>query len=132
MFDVGLKILEAVRALFGFKETLAKARDERRQRMGGVFVAVADCLEEAAREIRAGSYPAGRCQELLTYAVELPKVVDEELGAAKAQEIGQALTEAHRVEMLFAQRATSEGIADLARLEEAAGTLRALANLVRL
>ena len=131
MLDVGLKILDAIKALFGFKESLAKARTERRQRMGEAFVAVATCLEDAAREMRGGSYPAGRCQEMLTYSVELPRLVDEELGAAKAQEIGQALTEAHRVEMLFAKRDSPDGLADLARLEEAAGMLRALANLVR-
>lgn len=118
MLDIGLKILDAIKVLFGFKESLAKSRIERRQRMSDAFSGVAACLAEAAAEIRAGSYPAGRCQEMLTYAVALPKLADEELGEASAQEVGQALTEAHRVEMLFAERDSPHGLADLARLRK--------------
>ena len=54
-------ILSAIKTLFGFKESLAKADSARRAAMATKFEAVAACLEAAATEIRAGTYPAGRC-----------------------------------------------------------------------
>ena len=125
------KLLGFVKTLFGFKESLAKAKLERRQRMAVLFESVAACLEDTARQIRGGSYPAGRCHELLTYAVELPATVEDEVGAAKAQEIGAALTDAHEIERLFGDRNNADGPAQIAKLDEAAGLLRALSNLVK-
>jgi len=125
------KILSAVKVLFGLKDSLAKARVERRTRMADLFEKVATCLEETAKELRAGSYPGGRCQELLTYAVELPAIVGDELGQAKAEEIGSALKAAHEVERLYADQGKPEGRENVAKLDEAAGLLRALGNIVR-
>lgn len=130
--SLALKILDAIKALFGLKEGLAKAESSRRAAMAEKFDKVAVCLEAAAKDIRADVYPAGRCSEMLTYAVELPPLVSADLGNdSKAQEIGDALKEAHRVERLYADRNTTSGKADLAKLDEAAGLLRALATLVR-
>jgi hypothetical protein len=61
----------------------------------------------------------------------MPDTVRDELGAARAQEIGDALKEAHEVEMLFGGRGSPEGQEQLTKLDEAAGMLRALSNLVR-
>jgi hypothetical protein len=126
------KILNAVKALFGLKSELAKAGLDRRERMAALFEKISTCLEETAGEIRAGRYPAGRCQQLLTYAGELPPLIEKELGATKAKEIGDALAEAHSVERLFADRDRPEGHAELVRLEEAAGLMLATANLIQI
>jgi hypothetical protein len=130
--SVALKILDAIKTLVGFGQDLAKSDASRRAAMAAKFEAVVGCLEGTAAEIRAGHYPGGRCAEMLTYAVELPPLVAKDLrDEGKAQEIGDALKEAYRVELLFRDRETPEGKADLAKLDEAAGLLRALATLVR-
>ena len=129
--SIGAKILGAVKTLFGLKDSLAKARIERRARMATLFGNIADCLEEVAKAIRRGVYPAGRCNELLTYATQMPNTVRDELGPARAEEIGDALKEAHEVEMLFGGRSSPEGQEEITKLDEAAGMLRALGNLVR-
>lgn len=127
---IGERILAAVQALFGLKGSLDTAKREQRERMVVLFEKVAACLEATASELRSGNYPGGRCQELLTYAVELPAVVEGVLGEGKAKEIGDALRDAHQVERLFSTRDTPDGEADIGRLDEAAGLLRALGNLL--
>ena len=126
-----LPILNAVKVLFGLKDSLVTAAVERRSRMADLFGSVAACLEATAQELKAGDYPAQRCQELLTYAEDLPAVVEKELGPEKAGEIGGALRDAHEVERLHADSGTPDGKANVAKLDEAAGLLRALSNLVR-
>jgi len=124
-------ILNAIKTLFSFGGSLSKASVERRGRMADLFEKVAECLDETAKEIRAGDFPHGRCQELLNYSVDLPAMIKDEVGAGKAQEIGSALVDAHSVEKLFALREGLEGREELRKLDEAAGDLRALANTVR-
>ena len=68
---------------------------------------------------------------MLTYAIELPDAVRQEIGDARANEIGAALKDAYAVEQLFAIRNEPEGHDQLAKLDEAAGMLRARANLLR-
>ena len=132
VLELGVQIFNAIKALFGFKESLDKVKGERRIRMSGLFDAIAVCLDDTANQIRAGSYPAGRCQELLTYAVELPTMIEKEVGASKAKEIGDALNGAHEVERLFAVRTEATGEEQLVKLGEAAGLLRAMSNLLKL
>lgn len=130
--SLAVKILSAIKTLFGLKDGLAKADASRRSAMASRFENVALCLEATAANIRNDIYPAGRCAEMLTYAVELPPLIADALrDAGKAQEVGDALKEAYAVERLFGDRNQAEGRVDLARLDEAAGLLRALATLVR-
>jgi hypothetical protein len=129
--SLAAQILGAIKTLVGLRQDLAKGEASRRTAMAEKFMKVAACLEGAASEIRAGTYPAGRCHEMLTYAVELPPLVVHELSPSKAQEISDALQAAYRVETLHNDRHSLEGKDDLFKLDEAAGLLRALANLVR-
>lgn len=129
--SLAVKILSAVKSIFDLRSTLAAGQAARRNAMADKFEKVASCLEAVAADIRGGTYPAGRCAEMLTYAVELPPLVSDELGESKAQEIGDALKDAYQVEKLHAERDRPEGHANLAKLDEAAGLLRATANLVR-
>jgi hypothetical protein len=131
MLDFGIKILGAIKALFGLKESLAKADIEHRGRMADLFEKVAVCLEQTAAQIRAGTYPGGRCQEMLSYAVDVPAMTKATIGEARAQEIGTALKESYQVERLFGDRETAAGEEQLQKLDEAAGTIRALGNILR-
>lgn len=131
MLDLGIKILGAIKALFGLKDSLVKADMARRATMADLFEKVAVCLEAAAPEIRAGNYPHNRCHEMLTYAVALPDRMSGVVPKGEADEIGLALKEAHQVERLFSVRDKPEGMEQLNALDEAAGTIRALGNLLR-
>jgi len=130
--SIAEKILGAIRALFGLRESLVKARLDRRGRMADIFEKVAVCLEATARDIRAGTFPAGQCQQMLTCAVELPLTIKDELGETRANEIGAALQDAYAVERVFALRDKPEGEDQLRKLDEAAGLLRTLADLLPL
>jgi hypothetical protein len=123
------KILGAVKTLCGLRESLAAGTAQRRAAMAQKFLRVADCLDATASELRAGRYPHGRCAEMLEYAVALPPLVRDEIGAGKSQEVGDVLLGAHEVESLHNRIHAPEAAADLARLDEAAGLLRALATL---
>jgi hypothetical protein len=128
---IGSRILEAVKTLLGLRSDLAKAKIERRGRIGDLFSQISDCLEGTAKEIRAGTYPHGRCAEMGQYAKELPDAIGDELGKGKATTIAATLAEAHEVERLFSNPMTPEGIAEISKLDEAAGILRAISNVVR-
>ncbi len=128
---ISTKILGASQLLFGRVDLLARAKVARRDPMVELFAEVAACLDETAKSIRAGVYPLGRCQELLIYSVGLPSVVDEEVGAETAEAISASFREAHAVDELFGCNDTPEGEAEIAKLEEAARLLRALAHLVK-
>jgi hypothetical protein len=131
ILSIGGTILGVIKDLFGFKESLAKAKVERRARIADLLIAVGDCLEHAAADIRRGNYPSGRCYEIEQYAKDLPAKVDVEIGWDKAYDLGKALEEAHEVEQLFNERTKPEGERDLQKIEEAAGLFHALGNIVR-
>lgn len=128
---LGTAILNAIKGLLGLKESLVKADSAKRAEMADLFEKVAVCLEQAAAEIRAGVYPANRCHEMLTYAVALPARMKGVVPDGEANEISLALKEAHQVERLFGLSDKPEGTEQLRALDEAAGTIRGLGNLLR-
>lgn len=128
---LGTGILNAIKALLGLKASLVKASATERGTMADLFERIANCLEQASSEIRAGVYPQGRCQELLTYAVALPGRMKGIVPEGEAREIGWALQHAHSVEGLYSIRDQAPGLEQLRALDEAAGTIRGLGNLLR-
>lgn len=128
---LGKTILDAITTLFGLKEALVKADATRRASAADLFDKIANCLTATATDIRAGQYPAGRCSELLTYATALPSRVQGVVPDGEVQEVTSALIQAHSVEGLYAIRDQTQGHEQLRALDEAAGTLQGLANLLR-
>jgi len=118
--------------LFGFVAALKSSKADRRARMATLFEQISDCLIVVSAEIRLGNVPHGKCAEMDTYAAELPGVIKDEVGQAKADELGTLLHSSHTVEQLavgITQLADKEPC--LREIEEAAGKFRALAHIVR-
>ena len=128
---IGLKIWEAVKALFDAKDRLAKAKKERRADIAALLDHIAAALEITATELRNGNYPHNKCAEIAGYARDLPGKLRDELGG-QADTIGQALEDAHAVELIHAERNTPDGREAIAKIEEAAGMLRAIGKMLPL
>jgi hypothetical protein len=112
---------------------LRDADRQRRSDLAELLGKISDCLAEVSVKIRAGDVPYGHCAELLTYANELPSRINKQVGEDKANELGQQLADAHNVEQFGIEvGALADKEPSLASLDEAAGTFRALSNLVRL
>jgi len=132
MLSVAEAILNVAKSLLGMSDQLRSADRQRRHDMADLFGQVSECLADTSAVIRKGEIPHGRCAELLTYAQDLPRRIDRELGPQNAGELGRQLAEAHTVEKLASELSDlPDKEPYLAALDEAAGKLRALANLVR-
>ena len=135
MLDIFGTILDVAKSLLGLSDQLRTADRQRRGDMATLFGSISDCLAAVSTEIRAGGVPHGRCGELAQYAMMLPGLVAPELGDEKANELGETLHSAYNVESVA--MGLQEVVDDqekepyLAKLEEAGGKFRALANLVR-
>ncbi|GEM_PF-1582856 len=136
MLDIFKTILDVSKSLLGMSEQLRQADRQRRTDMSDLFQKVSTCLAAVSTEIRAGGVPHGRCGELEHYAMELPGLLEEELGHDKAKELGQTLHSAYNVESVAMKlqyvHEASEKEPYLAQLEEAAGKFQALSNLIRM
>lgn len=132
MFELGRTILEVVKTLLGVSDKLKTAKSERRNNMATLFENISAYLAAVSSEIRSGKIPHGRCGELRTYAAGLPQVVSEELGKAKAAELGRHLRSAYDVERLAMELHLEQDKEKyLQQIEEASGKFRALGNIVR-
>jgi hypothetical protein len=132
MLSLISKILALASELLGFRLSLLSAEYTRRLRASVLFANIAGCIERVAIDLAEVRIPHGACRELHTYALEIPERVATELGAAKAEELGAMLEDAHNVEMLLATLKNSpdpEG--EIVKLWAAVGQLRALANLLK-
>jgi hypothetical protein len=135
-------LLNVAKALFGLGGVLTTAKRERRVRITELLDSIDDCVRDLAEQLRdpqPGGSPWSRCTELSTYGDELAEVLDGVLPDATSDQLGKKLrraTTARGVLMEVAEaRAAGAGSTDrekqLRALDEAAGTFRATANLLR-
>lgn len=131
MIDLVKNILEVVKSLLGLSDQLRSAERQRRAEMTALFESISSCLATVSSEIRMGKVPHGKCGELITYAQALPDVIRNEVGDAKATELGSVLHSAYNVEGLAMEISK---VVDkepyLKEIEEASGKFQALANIV--
>ena len=135
MLDIFGTILDVAKSLLGLSDQLKSADRQRRGDMAQLFESISECLVAVSTEIRAGGVPHGRCGELAHYAQALPDLVAPELGDDRARELGQTLFSAYNVESvamgLQEVADDQEKAPHLAKIDEASGKFRALANLIR-
>ncbi len=127
LFDVGQKI-------FGLKIELAKARQNRKHQVAEFLAAIAQTIEEANAELRQGSYPHGKCQELFAHSQHMEAAIGDLVGAQLAQALGAQLAEVYEIERLHAELGADsddERQRKLSVLDQAAGQFRATAAFVR-
>jgi hypothetical protein len=125
-------IIDVAKALFGFRDSLAKAQKEKRDQMADYFHGVSVCLAATYEGLTSNVVPHGRCAELSSYADSLPEVVKGFIEESKAQELSHLLKRSYRVEGLWEEfNANPEKRKELPIIAEASGIFLALSNSVR-
>ena len=119
-------IVKLARDLTDVRATLRSARREKRDRLATYLQQIADCLDGASDDLRAGGSAARACGELHQYVDLIPATVDEALGADRTEQLRQNLRSALLIRGLPQQSAE-----DLEQLADAAGSFSALANYLR-
>ncbi len=132
MISIIKDIIDVSKALFGLKDSLAKANKQKRDEMADYFQAVSVCLAATYEKLSEDEVPHGRCAELGQYAVSLPKVIEGFIDEDKALELSNRLERSHEVETLLGElHANPEGKNELPSIAEASGIFLALSNSVR-
>jgi len=118
--------------LLGLSDQLRSADRQRRNDIADLFEKISDTLSQVSSEIRLGHVPHGKCEELITYADALPGIIAAQVGAQKADKLGQTLHSGYNVEGLAMQiKDKAKKELYLKALEESSGKFRALANIMR-
>ncbi len=127
-------ILGVGQKLFGLRLELAKARQDRKQVVADFLASIAQCIEEASALLKQGTYPHGKCQELLTHSQHMESAIGDLVGQSLAQGLASQLAEVYEIERLHAELesdAESDRHRKLSVLDQAAGQFRATAAFVR-
>lgn len=132
MIGIIKDIIDVAKALFGVKESLAKADKQKRDEMADYFQAVSVCLAATYEKLSEDEVPHGRCAELAQYAELLPKVLEGFIEISKAEELSNYLARSHAVEGLWEEfNANPDKKKELPTIAEASGIFLALSNTVR-
>ncbi len=132
MISIIKDIIDVAKALFGLKDSLAKADKQKRDEMADYFQAVSVCLADTFEKLSENKVPHGRCTELAEYAKYLPEVVKGFIEESKANELSDILLRSHEVEGLWEEfNAKHSKKKQLPSIAEASGIFLALSNSVR-
>jgi hypothetical protein len=127
-------ILSVAEIIFGLRSELAKAHQERKQRVAEFLTAVAQTIEDTSAFIRQGIYPHGKCQELLSHSQHMEAAIKDIIGDQQASDLSNQLKEAWEIERLYGElnsKPENERERSLNVLDQAAGLFRATAAFVR-
>lgn len=127
LLDVGLK-------LFGLRDSLAKARQERKQQVADFLSSIAKNIEEASAALKQGIYPHGTCQILLSHSQQMVPAIGDLVGVPQATGLGNQLREVWEIERLHAElgsKPPKERERSLHVLDQTAGLFKATADFVR-
>lgn len=132
MVSIIKDIIDVAKALFGLKESMLKAEQQKRDEMADYFKAVSVCLADTYEKLSDNVVPHGRCAELYRYSEQLPDVVKKYIPDDKAQELARLLMDSHKVEGLYSVfEINPESKKELPKIAEASGIFLALSNSVR-
>jgi hypothetical protein len=127
IFNVGQK-------LFGLRLELAKARHDRKELVAAFLASIAQSIEEASAQLKQGTYPHGKCQELLMHSQHMEEAIGDLVGQSQAQELAAQLAEVHEIERLYGELGSdtdTDRLRKLSVLDQAAGQFRATSAFVR-
>ena len=127
-------ILTVGQKLFGLRIELAKARQTRKAAVADFLASIAQSIEEASALLRQGTYPHGKCQELLAHSQHMEAAIGDLIGPSQARDLATQLAEVHEIERLHAELGSntdSDRQRKLSVLDQAAGDFRATAAFVR-
>lgn len=124
-------IVNVTKTLLGFKKTMIEEDERTRQKISDYLLGISDCLTAVYQDLVNDKVPHGRCTEMKEYARLLPETLGKAIGNVKAKELSEMLADAHEVERLAMEFDRDlEAKNELIKIDEAAGTLRALATSI--
>jgi len=92
------EILSVAQRLWVLRDSFGQVNKERKEELANYFENISNCLEEAARELRAGNIPRGNCGKMLGYAKMFAKKVDGIIEPEIAGEFSRKLVGAYETE----------------------------------
>ena len=104
---------------------------QRKDSIARYYKGIATVLTGAARALRQGRVPHGKCGEMLSYAHQLPATIGDVIGLEQATALSQKLMESYQVESFgdqFMHLPPTEREAKFGALDAAAGYFRAAAR----
>jgi hypothetical protein len=126
------EILNVAKELWAIKEPFGKAKEKRRAELATYFEHISKCLEEAAKVLRAGDIPHGKCGEMLGYANTFTRTIKGVISEQEAEDFAKRLGAAHGIEYAVQEIADARAKeSQIGKIEEASGVFRALANSIR-
>jgi uncharacterized protein DUF4231 len=126
LHEVGLK-------LFGLRESLSRARHERKQQVVDLFSSIAKNIEAASASLKQGIDPHGICQTLLLHSQQMGQAIGDLVGEPQATELGSQLREVLETGQLHAElgsKPPEEKQRSLHVLDQAAGLFKATADFL--
>ena len=134
MADIIGTLLDVALKLFGLRDSLSKARRERKQEVADFLNSIAKNIEDASASLKQGIYPHGTCQILLLHSQQMVPAIGDLVGVPQATELGNQLREVWEIEGLHAElgsKPSQERRRSLHVLDQSAGLFKATADLVR-
>ena len=125
------EILNVAKGLWSIKKSLSKAKGERREKLAKYFEQISNCLEEAAKVLRTGAIPHGKCGEMRGYAEMFTKTVKGIISEQETEKFAKQLDAARDIEYAVYEMEKRDRDSQLGKLEEASGLFQALANSIR-
>ncbi len=116
------ELVEVVTKLFEFSDRLSQTEDRKRQKIEDYFSRIEQCLRDSAEQLNKGQVPHDKWAELQVYAEKLPKIIIDEIGEEKANELSRLLS---RLLKITASN-TPANKSYIESIEIAAGTFKGL------
>jgi hypothetical protein len=126
---------EFAKDAWNLRETLKKAKQERRERISVYFMNVHDCLIEIANRVDNCQSTRGTCAQLKMHANLLPSLLKGVLPDTDVQKLTEELHLAHETDYLYMlERPTPKPERDVqvSQLSEVAGYLKALSQFLHI
>lgn len=123
---------DLAQGLVGLKDSFAKAKREKRDRIAEYFTSIGTIIQEAADTFKKGDVPHGTCQRMLDQAKYFTDVVGNTIDEAQAKEFQQKLIESHELELLVSEVLGSGAAEDkIIEMEKIAGSFLALGTAIK-
>ena len=123
---------DLAQGLVGLKDSFAKAKRERKDRIAEYFTSIGFIIQEAADTFKKGDVPHGTCQRMLDQANYFTDVVGATIDIAQAQEFQQKLIDSHELELLVSEvLGSGEAKEKIIEMEKISGSFLALGTAIK-
>jgi hypothetical protein len=127
-----IDLLDIAQGLLGFKDSFAKAKRDRKDRIAEYFLKLGNIIQETADVIKEGNIPHGKCQQILDHAQNFSNVVGDTIEKDKAEAFQNKLIDSHKVELIASEILGINGSSeDIIELEKISGSFISLGDIIK-